>query len=313
MTVLAATLVAAAALGAASAEASLSPKLVPSKGALFGVFAGERRGRSPQGEIRYLERMVLRRFDLDRQYYRWNAPFPGRHATSARALGRIPVISWAAVTKRGRRVRWGAIASGRYDRVIRERANAVRAFRSRLMIVFHHEPEDDRANGTARQYRLAWRRIVSIFRARGATNAVWVWNLTAYTFDPHSRRNPKRWYPGNRYVDWIAADGYNWFGSRHVRGQPWRSFRSIFRPFYVWGTARGKPLAVLEFGVLEDRRTPRPLRKAQWFNGARVALKRMPRIKAVIYFNARGWWFDSSRAAIIAFRGMARDPYFNRR
>ena len=67
------------------------------------------------------------------------------------------------------------------------------------------------------------------------------------------------YYPGNAYVDWICADGYNW--APELPGASWRSFQEIFAPFYRWGRSTGKPMVIGEFGTVEGA----PGAKAAWF------------------------------------------------
>ncbi|MFN2470403.1 MAG: hypothetical protein ABR583_05325, partial [Gaiellaceae bacterium] len=180
-----------------SGTASLSPVLVPSQGTLFGVYGSARDGRTAQQEVAYLETLVGRTYDLDRMYHRWDKPFPTAYDAQAVARGRIPALSWAATTQAGVKVPFAEIASGKHDAWIAARADALKAFGHKVMLAFQLEPEDDAAWGTPAEYRAAWRRIVSIFRARGATNVVFVWNMMAYTFQAGSGRNPLDWYPGD--------------------------------------------------------------------------------------------------------------------
>ncbi|MDP8910953.1 MAG: hypothetical protein M3M94_02665 [Actinomycetota bacterium] len=293
----------------ANGTARVTGKLVPRRGVLFGVWAGRRDGRTYAQELELLERRIGRRFDLGRYYYHWDdaisLPF------ARRVLGdRIPLIGWVAERRDGTAVPWREISSGRHDAVIAARADVLKGYGSKVMLIFHHEPEDDVGRfGTPADYAAAFRHVVSVFRERGATNVVWVWNLMAWTFNPRAKPGASAYYPGDRYVDWIGADGYNWFGSQHVKGAPWRSFEDVFGAFYSWGLARRKPLLLAEWGTLEDAATPE--RKARWFSDATKTLKRWPAIKAISYFNARGWWFDSSDRSLAAYRAMAHDPYFN--
>ena len=288
----------------------LTSTLVPIKGgALVGIVAGPRNGRSREAEILYDEAEIQRRFDIDHLYYFWDQPFPGSYETQTALLGRIPLISWVPWRMDRTWIPWVQIAKGWHDPAIRAKARALKAFGSPVMLTFHHEP--DTAGWPAADYVRAWRRVVSIFRQERATNVVWVWNLTAYTFLPGGA-DPAWYYPGNDVVDWIAADGYNWYGSSFNPG-PWRSFHDIFKSFYDWGRTRGKPLMIAEFGVLEDTTTPDPYRKARWFDDAARTIKSWPAIKAIVYFNQFGWWFESSPQAIVAFRTLTNDPYFNPR
>ena len=297
---------------AAGAATTLDAKLVPAQGAHFGIFGSNpRAGRTWGKEVPYLESLIGRRFDLDRSYYFWDEKFPAFNEYEALKAGRIPVIGWAAQFRDGSARTWGAIANGSQDALIRARADAVKALGKKVFLVFHHEPEDDHAkNGTAADYRAAWRRIVSIFRNRGATNTVFVWNLMAYTFQPDGNE-PETYYPGDDVVDWVAADGYNWFGSSWLPYSPWRSFKTVFATFDAWARARNKPGMIAEYGVKEDLKTPDPMRKAAWFDEAAADLKTMPQIKALIYFNGREWPFDSSANAIAGFKRFGADPYFN--
>lgn len=258
----------------------------------------------------YLEGVVGRRFDLDRWYQRWDEQFPATRQREAVAAGRIPVIGWNAVLRSGAPVRWSEIASGSQDATIVARADDFRAYGHRVMLIFNHEPEDDlSANGSPAEFRAAFRHVVSVIRARGASNVVFVWTMMANTFN-RGGSAPEAYYPGDDVVDWVAADGYNWAGSDHVRG-PWREFSDIFASFNLWAERRGKPAMVAETGVLEDRAHPR--RKSRWLRRAEETVKNWPRMKAVIYFQGRGWHFDSSTAAIAAYRAMGADPYFHQR
>jgi hypothetical protein len=300
-----------AGLAPATGSASLNDKLVPSSGAFYGIFAGQRDGRTLSEEMPYLERKVGRTFDLDHFYYRWDDGFPSPHDYEAKAAGRIPVMSWAALTRSGTPVKWSAIANGSQDAMIRRRADAFKAFGAKSMLVFHHEPEDDLARfGSPSDYRAAWRRIVSIFRARGATNAVFVWTMMAYTFNPNGK-NPDDYYPGNDVIDWVAADGYNWYGSNHVTNQPWRSSKEVFSSFQAWAKAKGKPGMIGETGSLEDPNNPQ--RKADWIREMGEVIKSWPHIKGFMYFQGQGWHFDSSTAATNAFKALGKDPWFNPR
>ena len=288
-------------------RATAAPNLAPASGALWGVAAGKREPRTWQEELQYLELEIGRRFAIDHRYYKWDVPFSGAYEAWSIGEGRIPLVTWVPLTADGKWIEWRAVALGTHDQLIKQRAKAIKDLRGPVMFTFHHEP--DTANWPPADYVAAWRRVVDIFRAQGATNVAWVWNLMAYTFAPGGRE-PGSYYPGDGYVDWVAADGYNWFGSPFIAGG-WRSFAAVFTDFYNWGKTRGKPMMVAETGVLEDTITPDPLRKAQWLRDAGATLQTWPQMKAFVYFNPFGWWFDSSVPALAAYRDVANDPYFN--
>jgi len=296
---------AALALALTAAAGGRAAGLVPSHGALFGIHADPRDGRTRLEELRHVEAEIGRRFDVERSYYRWDMRIPDKTDARIGNHGRILFVNWKAQRKDSRRVSWRAIANGRYDRWIKGKADALRTYGRRVFFTFNHEPEDDVAkNGTRADYRAAWRHIVTIFRRRGATNVVWVWTLMASTFE----RRPGVYYPGDSYVDWIAADGYNWF---RCRARPWRSFGQVFGPFYAWGTAHSKPLFVSEWGSVRDPAWPG--RQARWVKAAREKLKLWPRVKGVSYFNSARdcrWYVDTTTSSRRAYTAMANDAYF---
>jgi hypothetical protein len=300
-------------------DAALDAKLVPSSGTLFGVYSGPpRSGRKWGQEVPYLESVIGRKYDLDRWYYFWDETFPTWHEKDAVAAGRIPVIGWTAGIKTGSTardgtpVRFSSIANGAEDARIRARADALKAFGHKVLFIFHHEPEDEGStHGSGAEYKAAYRRVVSIFRQRGATNVVFVWNMMSWTFNPNGPA-PETWYPGDDVVDWVAADGYNWFGNDFNPG-PWREFSDIFYYFRGWAKAKGKPAMIAEVGGGEDDITPDANRKARWFTNAQATIKAWPEIKAFIYFNSLGWHFDTTAPSTNAYKVVGRDAYFNPR
>jgi hypothetical protein len=153
----------------------------------------------------------------------------------------------------------------------------------------------------------AWRHIHDIFAAGNATNAVWVWCPNASAFDDVAMS----YYPGDAYVDWVCADGYNFAPNRP--NDRWRSFGEIFDHFYAAGTKLRKPMMIGETGVLERE----PDEKAQWFHDAHDAIAaRFPAIAALVYFNADStekgvyyqWSVDTSPSAFEGFRYLFSGP-----
>jgi len=112
-------------------------------------------------------------------------------------------------------------------------------------------------------------------------------------------------------IDWIAADGYNWFG---CLSSTWRPFSDVFADFVAWATPHRRPLMVAEWGSLEDPATPG--RKAAWIDAAGAAIHRWPQLRAVLYWNATGregrcpFTLNSSPSAIAAMRALAGQEYF---
>jgi hypothetical protein len=282
-------------------------RLVPERGSLFGSWVKPRTGWDMQDQkaaIRRFEDTAGRQLDVNHFYYAFDKEFPTWHEAWSLRRGSVPMISWNGTAA-------GAIAGGRYDTMIRQRADAVRELGAPVFLRFFWEMdgEPDLIASPA-QYVRAWRHVRDIFARRGATNASWVWCPNAWAF---TEGRAGRFYPGDRWVDWLCADGYNWAPRKH--GSRWRSFSEIFADFYRWGKRRGKPMMVGETGVQEDRRHAG--RKQRWLLNARGAMKRtFPRIRAFVYFHSDSnypWWIDSSRRAAKGFREIARSSYFRTR
>ena len=116
----------------------------------------------------------------------------------------VPVSRLDAVTRRGAtpQITWepwdaggtanqpmyslARINAGAYDAYIRASASAAAAYGKPFQIRFAHEMNAGWTSwgagvnsNTGNQYVTAWRRVVAIFRARGATNVSWVWAPTS--------------------------------------------------------------------------------------------------------------------------------------
>ena len=273
-------------------------------GALFGAYVqGSGNDAAVQmAAVESRERDLGRRLAIDHHFYPWDKEFPTAREQADLRAGRIPMISWNGTLNLG-------IDLGLEDDLIKERADAVKDLPGKVMIRWMWEMDGRRKaddSGHPALYVAAWRHIHDVFATEGATNVQWVWcpNATAFADD----RNAPAYYPGDEYVDWICADGYNWAPGR--TGDQWRTFASIYGAFYDWGMARGKPLMVGEFGAQERN----PGDKATWLTEAREALKtQFPGIKAVLYFDAKhdyDWRVTSSPETLAAFKDMANDPWF---
>ncbi len=152
---------------------------------------------------------------------------------------------------------------------------------------------------------------MAVFLAEHATNVRFVWILMASSFHPRGGRTPAAaYYPGDDVTDWLAADGYNWYGCRR---NTWRPFTDVFADFVAWATSRGRPLMIAEWGSQED--PARPGRKGQWITAAGDEIRRWPQVRGVLYWNATGrdgrcpFTLNSSLSAMAAMRALASQHY----
>ncbi len=284
--------------------------LIPSSGVLFGAYVRPLDSyltSAKRQAVRALEDDVGHTLAVDHHYYPWGVPFPSLDETLDEAAGRVPLISWHGTSTE-------AIRSGTMDRWIVARADAVKSFGHPVFLRWAWEMDGDRNAwwvGSPQSYVAAWIHIRRIFDREGATNAVWVWCPSAEAFDDHIA---SAYYPGNAYVDWVCADGYNWAPTKPRTS--WRSFAEIFAPFYAGARPTGKPIMIGETGVLEGD----PGAKAAWLNDVVTTLRtQMPAVKAFLYFSSLtendGLWYDwrvdTSPSSYDAFIELARDPLFD--
>jgi hypothetical protein len=275
--------------------------LAPATGAWFGLYAHTDVYSQPESQaaLTRLEAAVGRTADIDHWYEPWGDVFPTWRQPWDFANGRIPMISWGKQYS-------DRIISGADDAYIAARADGIKALGKDIFLRWFWEMDGNRNlaySQSPETYIAAWRHIHDIFTARGATNVAWVWCPNASSF---TNGSAQPYYPGDDVVDWICADGYNfWPDSRY------REFEPIFTGFYTWASQRPKPLMIGEWG---DQQAG-PGQRAAWFDAAHAALMdRFPRILAVVYFNSNSlhnWMFYDEPDALEAVRRMALDPYFN--
>lgn len=294
--------------------------LVPSRGALWGAWVAPVGGQSDAQAVASLEATAQRNLDVVHQYHAWDEAWPTATESSWAGGGRIIFGNASARQTSGAVLTWSAIASGSQDSVIHTMASRLRAFGHQLFFSFDEEPEDRyHSNPTAyplASYVAAYRRIHDLFAADGATNVVWVWNVSGYI--GNASIYPSL-YPGDAYVDWIGWDPYNWFNCPVNTTNVWQSFDTIVAPFYNWvaagnlgGTSAAKPYMLAEYGTVENTGSPT---KGQWFTSEVSTLPGRPNIKAVVYFDENkdcNWPITTSTDSINGFRTAGMNCYVNR-
>jgi hypothetical protein len=228
-------------------------------------------------------RLVGRRPVIVSYYKQWDyVPFDSGELNSIWDRGAVPMITWEPLSYEGREFPLRLIQRGRYDRYIRESARAAAAWGKPSLVRFAHEMYGTWypwARGVAgnNSYRIkaVWRRVVRIFREWGADNVQWVWTPNVNTGGEFPFRDL---YPGDRWVDWVGFDGFNWA----LRGE-WNSFTDIVDNTYEeLAKLTSRPMIVGETGSSEGGGD-----KAAWISSAlRREIPKLPRIRAVVWFDA---------------------------
>jgi hypothetical protein len=301
----------------------VSDTLVPSCGAWWGMYAPANAGSGwDHGKaITDVEAQVGRKFDIVHRYHDFsnagsNGAFPDAYEQEQMSQGRLMFFAWESRDfSAGTTLKWSDIYSGRQDATIDAVAGRIRAAKVPVFMGFDHEPEDEPGKGSDADFVRAWKYVYERFAKAGADNAVWVWTMMGWS--GHYSRYAGL-YPGDRYVDWVAYDPYNF----HVcnGSTVWKSASTTVDGFYRWldenGIGAGKPRMLAEFGTNFDAKDPGA--KQRWFQEFPAALKAHPKIKAAIYFNSPGMTtrtatcdmtMNHDASAVAGFAQAGKDTY----
>jgi hypothetical protein len=315
--------------GAATSLASRLPILTPTAFAddvkttaarcLWGIHAEPRARRGTlYTAITNLESLVGRRFAVDRQYQRWDDPLPSKYAMWTSANGRIPYVSWNSYNRQGTPVSWAEIAAGHRDSWIHSQAQSVAQWGRRMYLTFNHEPENDTVNcGTPGNYRAALTHIIEVFRSQGVSNVTWLVTLMAPTFGGNNG-GARNWLP-NTPFDLVGVDGYNRWPCYTKSGR--KTFSDTFAPAHDFATTIGKPLAIGEYGTIEETACGNqgdPDGKAKWLQSAANWIQQWNDVAFVAYSHVfatyRGvslnFYVDSSAPSLTEFTAIGKLSYF---
>jgi beta-mannanase len=273
-------------------HAAPAPAAVP----LFGAHTDGAVYDGSVDRIDALQRRLERRVAIVHWYQNWSAKPGGDwvstlHPELVRAVtdsGRTPLLSWEpwdpAAGPDQPRYRLARIAHGAYDAYIERWARGLRNLRARVYLRPMHEMNGDwypwsgaaRGNDPA-DYRAAWRHLHDVFERVGAGNVRWVWCVN--NTDTTGTRL-ERFYPGRRYVDVLAMDGYNWGATKPEWGG-WQSFHDVFAAAYHRLRALGdQPIWIAEVGS-----APEGGDKARWVRNMWETAGRWDRLKAIVWFD----------------------------
>jgi hypothetical protein len=257
-----------------------------------------------------LEGAIGRHVDIVHWYQNWGAGAYGSAVQpswigAVTATGRTPLLTWEPWAPGGSaqpNYRLQRIVQGSFDAYITSWANALRSIGTTIYLRPMHEMNGDwypwggTVNGNSPAlYVKAWRRMVDIFRKRGANNVRWVWSPN--NFDVPASNRLESYYPGSSYVDVMAADLYNW-GSAKPQWGGWQSFSQIFSGVYRRLSALGpQPIWIGEVGC-----APNGGDKAAWIRDMFAQARSMSRLKAIVWFNVDKEldWRAAPTAAIAA-------------
>jgi hypothetical protein len=292
---------AAIASGSAPPSAALSTPPIPTSGAYLGAWVNplgllSNGGANEIPQLPKFNSQIGKPLAVLHVYTLFADPFPTETLTAVEANGSIPLVDWSCANV-------SQINGGALDTTITTEAQSFKAFAKPVFFRWFWEMDANSyahrlcgAYGNGPAFIAAWQRIWNIFHRVGATNVAFVWC-------PSSHGDASPYYPGDAYVDWVAADAYD----RANLGS--LTLHHDFAHFYAQWAGRNKPIMVGETAA-------RALDQVLYIQSIQAQLPvSYPKIKALMYFDAPGdfdnWSLQGN--GLTAFKTLANTPYFSYR
>ena len=201
-------------------RATSAPWSIPTEHAFSTPGRGRPRSRGRSGG----------KLDIVNQFYTYPQAVGNPGEVQDVADGRIPMVTWGATDA-------DSILNGSQDAYITLQATRIPTSRPGLPALL------PRARGCvpgtivdSPAYIAAWKWAQSNFQAPGPPTCTGC-SPPRRTATGYPRRAPWKYYPGDAFVDWIAADGYNFAPVKP--GAKWNSPPTVFGKWYAW--ARSPP------------------------------------------------------------------------
>ena len=233
----------------------------------------------------------------------WTSPFPTSIVNTILCHKSTPLITWEPW------VPLADIAAGVYDDYIDAWSQAISQTQSTVFLRWGHEmngcipgnvpPCWYTWGGDPVNYVAAWRHIHDRMETtNGVRNVVWVWtpNITQgdlFTDYPD-------YYPGDDYVDWVGASGFNTAQKAWWDPKPTCfTFDDLFSPILYDMTDRyPKPQMVAEFASACDNGCDQAL----WISEAYHQALFYPRLQALVWFNVAKWEGEGAQREWVDWR-----------
>ncbi len=136
------------------------------------------------------------------------------------------------------------------------------------------------------RYRDAYRHIIDIFRQEKVNHITWFYHFNYASFPNEEWNQPKYYYPGDNYIDWI---GFSLYGAQTL-DEEWDGleFSTQLENYINSYTDINsiKPIALLEFGVTDFHKDGN---KSIWLKDAFETILNNPYIK----FSAINPWHEN--------------------
>ena len=304
------------------ASANAQKVTLPEKGAYFGAYvdAGPMAEEVRSYEVQGFESLIGKSLAWVYFSNNWtdgNIQFPQENVEKCRKMGRIPYIRlmpWSVDAGDGRAdpvFTMDAFLQGKFDDQLINWARQASKSPGPIILEFGPEvngswfPWNGQWNGGARanrygdskladgpeKFRDVYRRVITLFKIGGLTEATWVLHVDTGRMPEASWNKTENYYPGDEYIDWI---GLSVFGAQ-LPTHDWIEFLPKLKAFWpeIQEIAKRKPIIISEFGVIEDKK--KPTRKADWITRALKTIESgLYPIRGITYWNSPGWLANGS-------------------
>lgn len=225
-------------------------------------------------------------FAIEHVFVGWNAYRESDltpHLEGAARRGRWPLVTVEPWPDAGRDASgsdlFAAIEDGAYDGVIRRICADIAASGRPVFVRWGHEMEDVKgrypwAREDSSGYVRAYRHFVD--RCRSVAERVF------FVWSPVGNKGLQQYWPGKPYADYVGVSVYGYpTWDMKVYGRV-RSFDEIFGEKSKDLRDFDRPVMVAELGVTGGRQY-----QLRWLAAAARSFQKYPRLKSVIYYNAR--------------------------
>jgi len=202
---------------------------------------------------------------------------------------------WDPITQEA--IDYDKVLSGGYDDYISSFAKRLGLSGKQVFIRFAHE-----ANGnwypwcgekiSKEKYVNLYHYIKDKFDTLNTTNVKWIFSVN-WEDVPKENNNFFSYYPGDKYVNFVGIDGYNWGNTK--KWSSWKSFRDIFKNrLEEVAKIINKPVIISEFSSTSSGGN-----KAIWIREAFLYIQKNKNIVGFVLFNVdkeTDWSFPPNTA-----------------
>lgn len=194
--------------------------------------------------------------------------FPSAPVAVLKAAGKVPFIRLMMRSREGGipdpKYNLKQFLDGAHDEALKRWARDAKAAAVPLLLEFGTEVNGDwfpwsaKHNGGAegpQRFRETYRRIARVFAGEGLKDVTWFFHVDANSAPEADWNTYAAYYPGDDVVDWIGVSIYGSRGPGHCE----RFSDAIARSYpLLAAVSKDKPLAVLEWGMIEAKTKPKP-------------------------------------------------------